>query len=99
MSNKTLTLGIINHRYANIHSVKKALEYINCNYTELNNPSEFNKVDAIILPGVGAFDAAMQVLNDSCMSDALLEANNWKNVQMRSTIVVPVNSTTLSKSE
>ena len=78
MSNKTLTLGIINHRYANIHSVKKALEYINCNYTELNNPSEFNKVDAIILPGVGAFDAAMQVLNDSGMSDALLEANNRK---------------------
>ena len=78
MSNKTLTLGIINHRYANIHSVKKALEYINCNYTELNNPSEFNKVDAIILPGVGAFDAAMQVLNESGMSDALLEANNRK---------------------
>ena len=78
MSNETLTVGIINHRYANIHSVKKALEYINCNYTELNNPSEFNKVDAIILPGVGAFDAAMQVLNDSGMSDALLEANNRK---------------------
>ena len=78
MSNETLTLGIINHRYANIHSVKKALEYVDCNYIELNDPSEFNKVSAIILPGVGAFDAAMQVLNNSGMSDALLEANSRK---------------------
>ena len=78
MSNETLTLGIINHRYANIHSVKKALKYVDCNYIELNDPSEFNKVSAIILPGVGAFDAAMQVLNNSGMSDALLEANSRK---------------------
>ena len=78
MSNETLTLGIINHRYANIHSVKKALKYVDCNYIELNYPSEFNKVSAIILPGVGAFDAAMQVLNNTGMSDALLEANNRK---------------------
>ena len=78
MSNETLTFGIINHRYANIHSVKKALRYVDCNYIELNDPSEFNKVSAIILPGVGAFDAAMQVLNNSGMSDALLEANSRK---------------------
>ena len=78
MTNETLTLGIINHRYANIHSVKKALKYVDCNYIELNDPSEFNKVSAIILPGVGAFDAAMQVLNNSGMSDAILEANSRK---------------------
>jgi len=70
-----LILGIVNHRYANIHSVKKALNYINCNHIELNNPSDFNDIDAIILPGVGAFDAAMQVLNNSGMAKSLIKAN------------------------
>jgi len=70
-----LILGIVNHRYANIHSVKKALNYINCNHIELNNPSDFNDIDAIILPGVGAFDAAMQVLKNSGMANSLIEAN------------------------
>jgi len=70
-----LILGIVNHRYANIHSVKKALNYINCNHIELNNPSDFNDIDAIILPGVGAFDAAMQVLKNSGMANSLIKAN------------------------
>lgn len=79
MSVEKLILGIINHRYANIHSVKKALEYLNCNYIEVNNTSDFRKVNAVILPGVGAFDAAMKVLNDSGMAESLLEINQ-KNI-------------------
>ena len=75
MKTDNLILGIVNHRYANIHSVKKALNYINCNHIELNNPSDFNDIDAIILPGVGAFDAAMQVLKKSGMAKSLIKAN------------------------
>ena len=75
MKTDNLILGIVNHRYANIHSVKKALNYINCNHIELNNPSDFNNIDAIILPGVGAFDAAMQVLKKSGMANSLIKAN------------------------
>ena len=75
MKTDNLILGIVNHRYANIHSVKKALNYINCNHIELNNPSDFNNIDAIILPGVGAFDAAMQVLKKSGMAKSLIKAN------------------------
>ena len=75
MKTDNLILGIVNHRYANIHSVKKALNYINCNHIELNNPSDFNDIDAIILPGVGAFDAAMQVLKNSGMANSLIKAN------------------------
>ena len=51
------------------------MNYINCNHIELNNPSDFNDIDAIILPGVGAFDAAMQVLNNSGMAKSLIKAN------------------------
>ena len=79
MSFEKLILGIVNHRYANIHSVRKALEYLNCNYIEINNSSDFKDVNAVILPGVGAFDAAMQVLNDSGMTESLLEINK-KNI-------------------
>ena len=75
MKTDNLILGIVNHRYANIHSVKQSLNYINCNHIELNNPSDFNGIDAIILPGVGAFDAAMQVLNNSGMAKSLIKAN------------------------
>ena len=76
MSTDNLIIGIVNHRYANIHSVKKALNFINCKHIELNKPSDFSKVDAIILPGVGAFDAAMQVLNRSGMTESLKNANH-----------------------
>ena len=75
MKTDNLIIGIVNHRYANIHSVKKALNYINCKHIELNEPSDFNDIDAIILPGVGAFDAAMQVLKNSGMAKSLIEAN------------------------
>ena len=75
MKTDNLILGIVNHRYANIHSVKKALNYINCDHIELNNPSDFDDIDAIILPGVGAFDAAMQVLKKSGMANSLIKAN------------------------
>ena len=67
MKTDNLILGIVNHRYANIHSVKKALNYINCNNIELHSPTDFNGIDAIILHGVGALDAAMQVLKKSGM--------------------------------
>ena len=75
MKTDNLILGIVNHRYANIHSVKKALNYINCKHIELNKPTDFNDIDAIILPGVGAFDAAMQVLKNSGMANSLIKAN------------------------
>ena len=62
---KNSLIGIIDHRFANLHSVKKALDYLECPNTIINNPDKLTKVDALILPGVGAFDAAMSTLNNS----------------------------------
>ena len=59
-------IGIINHNFANLHSVKKALDYLNCPNIIINKPNELSgEVDGIILPGVGAFDAAMNSLQIS----------------------------------
>ena len=59
-------IGIINHNFANLHSVKKALDYLNCPNKIINNPNDISKeIDGVILPGVGAFDAAIDSLQKS----------------------------------
>ncbi len=62
----------------NIHSVTKSLESLGEEIILINKFNYSKNCNAIILQGVGAFDAAMQVLNNTGMSDALLEANNRK---------------------
>ena len=65
-------IGIINHNFANLHSVKKALDYLNCPNIIINKPNELSgEVDGIILPGVGAFDAAMNSLQISNFIDPI----------------------------
>ena len=70
-------IGIINHNFANLHSVKKALDYLNCSNKIIDNPNDLsNEIDAIILPGVGAFDAAIDSLKKSNFISPIKDAAN-----------------------
>lgn len=56
-------IGIINYGVGNLKSVKNSLDYLNIPNTIIENPQEINNFDKLILPGVGAFGAAMEKLN------------------------------------
>lgn len=55
-------IAIIDYGMGNIHSVNKALQLYGAKTIVTNKASEISKADKIVLPGVGAFDDAMQEL-------------------------------------
>ncbi|MBM3243654.1 MAG: imidazole glycerol phosphate synthase subunit HisH [Candidatus Omnitrophica bacterium] len=53
---------LIDYGMGNIHSVKKALEVCGADVSVTNRPEDICKSEKIVLPGVGAFDDAMEEL-------------------------------------
>ncbi len=69
-------IGIVDYGIAgNIHSVKKAVKKSGVNTLIIKNPSDFDLVDKIIIPGVGSFNDAMQELNKNGFVKPLKEFN------------------------
>jgi glutamine amidotransferase len=66
-------IGIINYGMGNLASVKNALDYLGIENKIIDNPSELEKIDKMILPGVGAFGMAMDNLNKSGFSSVIKE--------------------------
>lgn len=55
-------IGIIDYGMGNLHSVVGAFKHIGCNPLVSDDTTELEMVDALILPGVGAFPDAMRNL-------------------------------------
>lgn len=55
----------------NTHSVKEAIELLDFDVIISDKPEKLNKADALILPGVGAFEAAMNNLRERDLIAAL----------------------------
>ena len=64
---------IVNYGMGNIGSVCGALDYLGGKYFVSNRAEDISSADAIILPGVGAFSAAMENLRKLDMVDKLSE--------------------------
>jgi len=59
-------IGIINYGIAgNIHSVQKAIEKAGGKTLIINQVSDFDMVDKIVIPGVGSFKDAMKELDNN----------------------------------
>lgn len=56
-------IGIIDYGMGNLHSVENALKYIGLGTFISNDKSELSRADGLILPGVGAFPDAIELLN------------------------------------
>jgi len=56
-------IGIINYGVGNLRSVKNSLDHLGVPNAFVSKPDGINSFDKIILPGVGAFGAAMKKLN------------------------------------
>jgi glutamine amidotransferase len=58
----SLNLGVIDYGMGNLHSVGKAIERLGETSVHVHNPVDLNTIDALILPGVGSFDPAIDNL-------------------------------------
>jgi imidazole glycerol-phosphate synthase subunit HisH len=55
-------IGIVDYGMGNLFSVSKALERLNADYFISSDKAELLSADALLLPGVGSFRDAMEVL-------------------------------------
>lgn len=75
-------IGIVDYGVGNIKAFANIYNSLNIQYKLISTPSDFDVVTKIILPGVGAFDYAMEMLNHSGMIDKLTEIVLQKKVPL-----------------
>lgn len=66
-------IAIIDYGAGNIFSVKNALDYLELENALVSDKESVRAADAVILPGVGAFPAAMKMLESSGLVDTIKE--------------------------
>jgi len=66
-------IAIVNYGLGNIRAFSNIYETLNIPVMLANHANDLEKATKIILPGVGAFDHAMQLLNQSGMREKLEE--------------------------
>lgn len=64
-------IAIVDYGAGNIFSVKNALDYLHLPGELTSDPEEICRADGIILPGVGAFPKAMQMLEESGLVEVI----------------------------
>ncbi len=64
-------IGIINYGSGNVQAIANIYNRSNIPYKIIDKPDQLNYVQKLILPGVGAFDETMRVLNSSGLKDKL----------------------------
>ena len=65
---------VVDYGVGNLLSVQRALEYNGARVVVTSDPNEIRRASRLILPGVGAFSTAMQLLREKSLIDAILEA-------------------------
>jgi imidazole glycerol-phosphate synthase subunit HisH len=66
-----LKIAVVDYDMGNLHSVCKALQYAGAETSISHVPSELAAADAIVLPGVGSFDPAINKLRDRDLEQPL----------------------------
>ncbi len=65
-------IGIVDYDIGNLRSVQKAFQHVGGEAVFVRTPEEIARVDALVLPGVGAFGDCVRSLAKSGMWDATL---------------------------
>lgn len=66
-------IAVIDYGAGNLFSVRNALEYLGLAATVTRDPEELRRADGLILPGVGAFPDAMDMLEATGLIPAIRE--------------------------
>jgi len=67
-------LGLIDYGMGNLHSVQRAFERLGAVVEPVHDGAAMAGCDALVLPGVGAFDPAMERLREGGLASALQQA-------------------------
>lgn len=63
-----MIIGIIDYGMGNLFSVEQALKKLDCTVILSDDPEILKEAEGILLPGVGAFPDAMELLNEKGLS-------------------------------
>ena len=64
-------LGLIDYGMGNLHSVQRAFERLGATVQPVQSGAEMEGCTALVLPGVGAFDPAMERLRQGGLAEAI----------------------------
>lgn len=64
-------IGLIDYGMGNLHSVQRSFARLGADLVSVNGPADLDPCDALVLPGVGAFDPAMERLRAAGLEPAL----------------------------
>ncbi|MCD7855300.1 MAG: imidazole glycerol phosphate synthase subunit HisH [Clostridiales bacterium] len=67
-------IGIIDYKMGNLRSVQKAFQFIGQDALIAETPKELEACDKIVLPGVGAFEDAMNTIKKLGFDEAVYKA-------------------------
>ncbi|QEY30984.1 imidazole glycerol phosphate synthase subunit HisH [Synechococcus sp. RSCCF101] len=70
------SIGLLDYGMGNLHSVQRAFERLSCRVCTVQRSEAMAACDALVLPGVGAFDPAMEQLHRSGLASGLTQ---WCN--------------------
>ena len=77
-----LTVAIVDYGVGNLGSIANMLKKLGAEAVIAADSDSIRKASAIILPGVGAFDAGMQQLLESGLKESLDEAALHRKIPM-----------------
>lgn len=69
-------IGIVDYGMGNLRSVQKACEYVGMQAEIVSSKNKFKECSHLILPGVGAFAQAIELLQKSHLKDCILDHAN-----------------------
>jgi glutamine amidotransferase len=64
-------IGLIDYGMGNLHSVQRTFARLGAELVSVHGPADLEPCDALVLPGVGAFDPAMERLRAAGLEPAL----------------------------
>ncbi|MEX0381107.1 imidazole glycerol phosphate synthase subunit HisH [Leuconostoc sp. MS02] len=78
MSKENPFIAVIDYGAGNIRNVMKAIDYVGLPAKLTKDPAEILSADGIVIPGVGAYKAAMDKINATELVEPIQEAANNK---------------------
>ena len=73
MVNASKSIGVVDYGSGNLRSVSKALEAVGASVTLVTSSAQLDPLDAVVVPGVGAFGDCAQNLRKSGLWEPLIE--------------------------
>ena len=70
----TVRFAVVDYGIGNLRSAEKAFQHVGADARLTASTADVAAADAVVLPGVGAFGACMDALDDSGLRDAVVDA-------------------------